>query len=255
MRWMRMSIRLLVVAALVTAACPGRGVPIDDESPQPGLDPERFVRLDDGLYELGSDGLYHKVLDPAAEGLRPPVVPQPVPGRPDEPQRYLRLDDGLYELGRDGTYHKVEDPDGLPTPPWNPPPPRPGRPDRYLRLDDGLYELQADGTYARVQDGRVPGGLPADDRWPNPNRPNQPWPDEGPRPPRPNPQPQPNNFVIPGPRPPKPAPGVDPNLIQGTDQSMAEHAKPGPAPDPWFEFGRRLRAVLDEEARRKRGRK
>lgn len=252
MRWMRTSIRLLVVAILATAAWPGRGVPIDDERPEPGLDNGRFVRLADGLYELGSDGLYHKVLDPAADVL-PPAVPNQGPGRPGELQRYLRLDDGLYELGRDGTYHKIEDPGGRPTPPWNPPP-RPGRPDRYLRLDDGLYELQADGTYTRVEDGREPGPVPPDGGWlPDSPLPNQPWPGEGPRPPRPprpNPQPQPNNVVVPAPRPPKPPPAVDPNLMQATDQPLAE---PGYV-NPWYDFGVRLRAVLDEEARRKRRR-
>jgi hypothetical protein len=79
----------------------------------PGVD--RYLRLDDGLYELNADGTYHKVKASSAASAPPPSTSQPRPatssssGRYTGQEQFMRFDDGLYERMADGTYTKVDE--------------------------------------------------------------------------------------------------------------------------------------------------
>jgi hypothetical protein len=76
---------------------------------------DRFLRLDDGLYELNADGTYHKVQGSTANAPRPqsspsrPAASSSSSGQFTGQERFMRFDDGLYERMADGTYTKVDD--------------------------------------------------------------------------------------------------------------------------------------------------
>lgn len=74
---------------------------------------ERYLRLDDGLYELNADGTYHKVEGNGGSGSRQPAPSRPAAGSSSGQysgnERFMRFDDGLYERGADGTYTKVDE--------------------------------------------------------------------------------------------------------------------------------------------------
>lgn len=87
----------------------------------PSAAEDRYLRLEDGLYELNADGTYHKVQGagtnaprPAAGSSRPTASSSP--NRPSRSsnqfsgqERFMRFNDGLYERMADGTYTKVDE--------------------------------------------------------------------------------------------------------------------------------------------------
>lgn len=131
---------------------------------------EQYIRLDDGLYALQSDGTYSKVdrpqpqpqphnrVLPQGNGTRPSPAPQ-------ANEKYLRLADGVYVLQSDGTYAKqsiTPVPQGNVTPnylgpdvqPWQNggriPPQR--QPSRWVEEDEGTrWMRQNDNTYPQPQ--------------------------------------------------------------------------------------------------------
>lgn len=100
---------LVLAAALWLPALPLAAQSVGQGNP--GVD--RYLRLDDGLYELNADGTYHKVN--SASAANPPRASSPSrsaassSGSFTGQERFMRFDDGLYERMADGTYSKADE--------------------------------------------------------------------------------------------------------------------------------------------------
>jgi hypothetical protein len=99
---------ILLLAAIVSLPMRPLAAQVEGNS-----NSERYLRLDDGLYELNADGTYHKVEGNGGSGSRQPTPSRPAAGSSSGQysanERFMRLDDGLYERGADGTYTKVDE--------------------------------------------------------------------------------------------------------------------------------------------------
>lgn len=237
---------------------------------------DRYLRLDDGLYELNADGTYHKVERSTASTPQPSAVSaRPTTdssaGRYTGQERFMRFDDGLYERMADGTYTRVDE-----------------RRLKQSQSQSGRYGASSTSTDPRWQqqfgrqnqrdnepeqwfdnrpqqwnnqsqqwnNNRPQQWNNQSQQWSNNNRPQQ-WNNN--RPPATDStlmnftgQEQqawaPNPMIQQGQRPPRP-PAVDSMLMNGTGQEVFERAQ---AEDPWYELGRSIRGVIDAEARRSR---
>jgi len=235
---------------------------------------DRYLRLDDGLYELNADGTYHKVEGATASSPRPSSsssrpATSSSSGQFTGQERFIRFDDGLYERMADGTYTKADE----------------------RRLTQSQSQSGRYGSSSTSSDPRWQQQFGRQDQWDNQpeqwfdGRPQQ-WSNNG-RPPQWNnnvgPQ-QWNNNVRPqqwnhnrppatdsmlmdltgqekqprsapkpmmqqGQRRPRPQ-AVDPMLMDSTGQGVNEHAEV----DPWYELGRSIRGVIDAEAQGGRSR-
>jgi len=221
----------------------------------PGVD--RFLWLDDGLYELNADGTYHKAKASSAASAPQPSTSQPQPatspssGRYTGQEQFMRFDDGLYERMADGTYTKVDERRQMQ---------QQSRSGQYgassTSMDPGWqqqYGRQEQWNNNRPQQW----SNNQSQQWNN-NRPQQ-WSNNN------RPQQWNNNWPQPGPvavdsmltgntgqdrTPRAPAPmrrpaAVDSMLNDGTGQGVSARAEA----DPWYELGRSIRGIIEAESR------
>jgi hypothetical protein len=245
---------------------------------------DRFLRLDDGLYELNADGTYHKVQGSTANAPRPqsspsrPAASSSSSGQFTGQERFMRFDDGLYERMADGTYTKVDDrrltqsqsqpgrygaSSTSTDPAWQRQFGRQNQWDNESEqwFDDHPQQWSNNGRPQQWSNNGRPqqwsnNGRPQ--QWSNNGRPQQ-W--NNSRPPATDSmlmnstgQDQkhyaPNPMVQGGRRPPRPG-AVDPLLMNGTGQGQVERAQ---QEDPWYELGRSIRGVIEAENRVRSGR-
>jgi hypothetical protein len=271
-----MTLRVFGASLLVSAAA--MWVPVRPLAAQsfsqgnPGVD--RYLRLDDGLYELNADGTYHKAKASSAASAPPPSTSQPRPatspssGRYTGQEQFMRFDDGLYERMADGTYTKVDE-----------------RRQMQQQSQSGRYGVsstsmdlgwqQQYGTQEQWNNNRPQqwSNNPSQQwnnnrpqQWSNNNQPQQ-WSNNRPQQWSNNNRPQQwnNNRPQPGPlavdsmltgntgqdrihRAPAPKrrpAAVDSMLNDGTGQGVSARAEG----DPWYELGRSIRGVIEAESR------